>query len=141
MAGPPECGYAAGMMRQIIYVSRTVGEDAPADLHRILEQSRHNNAIDGVTGLLWSDGRRFMQVLEGPDESVRPTFERIGCDPRHRDVEILTDRQVDDREFGYWSMAFRDKGDEPGDIAERMRRRLADASPEIRAVFADLVDG
>ena len=64
------------MLRQIIYASeRTGGREAAADeLRRILEQSRHNNAIDGVTGLLWSDGRRFMQVLEGPDESVAPTF-------------------------------------------------------------------
>lgn len=128
-------------MRQIIYVSRSARGDAAADLHRILEQSRHNNAIDGVTGLLWSDGRRFMQVLEGPDESVGPTFERIGRDPRHQGVEVLTDREVGDREFGYWSMAFRGEGDDTAEIERRMHRRLAHASPEVRAVFADLLAG
>ena len=131
------------MLRQIIYASeRTGGREGAADeLRRILEQSRHNNAIDGVTGLLWSDGWRFMQVLEGPDQSVAPTFARIGADPRHRHVAVLADRGLDEREFGYWSMAFRDRGDSPDELDRRMRARLAGASAEVRAAFEALSAG
>ena len=131
------------MLRQIIYASeRTGGREAAADeLRRILEQSRHNNAIDGVTGLLWSDGRRFMQVLEGPEESVAPTFARIGVDGRHRDVAVLSDRRLGEREFGYWSMAFRDRGDSPDELDRRIRQRLAGASAEVRGAFEALLAG
>lgn len=125
-------------MRQIVYASHASG-DGRADLHAILEQSRHNNALDGVTGLLWSDGRRFMQVLEGPDESVGPTFDRISADPRHGAIEVLSDREIGDREFGYWSMAFRERRDTSDDVEERMRRRIADASDTVRDAFERLL--
>lgn len=125
-------------MRQIIYAS--VARDAK-DLHGILEQSRHNNALDGITGLLWSDGRRYVQVLEGPEESVGPTFDRIGRDPRHHSIEVLTDRRVDGREFGYWSMAHRGRGDGPDDLDRRTRARLDRVSPDLRRFLDGLIAG
>lgn len=128
------------MLRQIIYASERTGDGSAAEeLRRILEQSRHNNALDGVTGLLWSDGRRFMQVLEGPEDSVGPTYSRIAADPRHRDVALLSDRSLDEREFGYWSMAVRGRGDAPGDPERLMRRRLEGASAEVRDAFEGLL--
>lgn len=126
-------------MRQIVYASLSAPEDSAADLTGILEQSRHNNALDGVTGLLWSDGRRFLQVLEGPEESVGPTFERIRRDPRHHAVDLLSDRHVKDREFGYWSMAFR-RPDEPADDFDARLRQQLERMPEpVRGLLDSLI--
>lgn len=119
-------------LRQILYAS-VCGDGV--DLDDILQQSRHNNAVDGITGLLWADGGHFLQVLEGPADSVATAYARIAADTRHRDIRILSDRSVDAREFGYWSMergaACTDTG-----LRERLARRLSDAPADIRAVFA-----
>lgn len=126
-------------MRQILYVSTSTAANGKAEVGAIVEQSRHNNAIDGITGLLWTDGARFLQVLEGPEDSVESTFARIGRDRRHREVTVMLDRTIDAREFGGWSMAQRFKGDSAEGFDARVRRLLLGASEEVREPFLDLV--
>ena len=126
-------------MRQILYVSTSTTTGNAADLADILQQSRHNNALEGVTGVLWSDGRSFMQALEGPSDSVAATFERIQGDRRHHDLIVLHDRPIAAREFGSWSMVHR-TAREPADAHDaQMRHVLARASEPIRAQFLALV--
>ncbi len=125
-------------MRQLLYVSSSVASH-PADLDVILEQSRHNNALDGITGMLYSDGTRFLQVLEGFEEVVTPTFERIRADPRHRAIVILSDRTVEQREFGTWAMAYRAKGESTDSFDAKLRLMLADASPSVQGTFMGLI--
>jgi hypothetical protein len=121
-------------LRQIFYVSR----GAPGvDVDQILQQSRHNNAVDGITGVLWHDGDHFLQVIEGPQSSVAATYARIAGDPRHRDLTILSDRTVAAREFGYWSMERATRSLNDGDaVLARIERRLADAPDTLRRAFA-----
>jgi hypothetical protein len=127
-------------VRQILYISTSTVPGDKADLVGILEQSRHNNAIDGVTGLLWSDGRHFMQVIEGPKASISDTFARIQVDTRHERLEVLHDRPIEDREFGGWSMAHR-RANDPADIYDaQMHRLLSRASPSISKPFFDLMN-
>ena len=86
----------------------------------ILAKARDRNASVDVTGaLLFTEGR-FVQVLEGEKDKVREIFERIGNDPRHADVEILSAQYSDRRRFKEWSMAF--VGDD-----ETLRDKFADA--------------
>lgn len=127
------------MVRQLLYVSRAVPSDAVIPLDPIYESSRHNNAIDGVTGLLFSDGRRFVQVLEGSDEAVGATMERIRSDPRHQHIVVLRDATVPAREFGMWSMADRRRGEGAEEFDERLRGLVRKASPAIRDAFLDLM--
>ena len=122
-------------MRQVIYIS-TVARDA-LSMHagQILQKSRDNNARDGVTGLLYFDGKRFLQVIEGEDAAIARTYARIQKDPRHRAVVILSDRTVDDRDFGEWSMAWKEPGDDATDFIDRVARLVDLASPSVRATF------
>ena len=126
-------------MRQILYVSVGTAPDGKADLVGILEQSRHNNAIDGVTGLLWSDGTHFMQVIEGPATSIDATFGRIVLDSRHRDIETLLDRPIEAREFGTWSMVLKRAGDPNDAYDAKMQRLLSNASTGISEQFRRLI--
>lgn len=122
-------------MRQILYMSSSTIQGDSADLAAILEQSRHNNAIDGVTGLLWSDGAHFLQVFEGPTTSVETTYSRIVQDQRHHDIVLLHTIRIAERQFGGWSMAHR-RIDDPADHYDvRMRRLLAQASEQVRDPF------
>ncbi len=74
-------------------------------IDRILASSRRNNALVEVTGALMFNASFFAQVLEGPQQAVEATFERIQQDPRHGDVSLLS-FAPNPRAFGAWSMAF-----------------------------------
>ena len=100
-------------MLQIVYISTAQPGFAPSDLREVLDASRRNNAAVDVTGLLVSGGRRFLQVLEGPEAAVEATLARIAADPRHRALVKLSSKQVDVRQFGDWSMGF-ELGGVPG---------------------------
>lgn len=126
-------------MRQILYVSLSTVQGDAADLVGILQQSRHNNAIDGITGLLWSDGHCFLQAFEGPRASVGPTFDRIQADTRHHSLKVLSDRRIEKREFGGWNMAHRRADDPPDAFDAQMSRLLSHASEPIRNQFLGLV--
>lgn len=121
-------------MLQIMYIS-SASNCAPIDVAQILTVSRRNNARDGITGLLYADGRRFLQVLEGPEEAVERAFIRIGGDPRHRAVVTLSRRAIEAREFGEWAMAHRMPGGDSDTLMEQIAERLEAASPNIRATF------
>ena len=126
-------------MRQILYISTSAVPGDRGDLVGILAQSRHNNAIDGITGILWSDGRYFLQILEGPAESVAAAMTRIHADARHRAIEVLVDQPIEAREFGGWSMIHRRADDAADAYDVRVRHILSNASDRIRAPFLELI--
>jgi len=125
-------------MRQLLYISSKSPKEA-VSVGGILIQSRRNNEAAGVTGLLYTDGYRFLQVLEGKRGAVTETFDRIKADARHQAVVVLSDREVGEREFGAWSMAHRGPADEADSFDARITRMLAGASASVRGTFLGLV--
>jgi hypothetical protein len=126
-------------MLQIAYISTARGNVDQALLDSILSVSRRNNAGAGVTGLLVSGGRRFLQVLEGPDQAVLATYARIQADPRHRAFVLVTCQGISARAFGDWSMAYREGGINVADdrlqaAVEALTAKIAD--PNLRAQFS-----
>ncbi len=76
------------------------------DLAELLVQARSRNERNAVTGmLLYKDGR-FIQLLEGHEEKVQQSFERIRQDERHTAVELLWLRYAQYRDFPDWTMGF-----------------------------------
>ncbi len=122
-------------MRQIIYISTATAVTTPEDPAAILEVSRRNNVRDGLTGLLYFDGKRFLQVIEGDDATIAGTLDRINHDPRHRAIVVLADRHVSEREFGEWSMAYRAPGAEAAPFLQRIADLVANASPMVQSTF------
>ena len=94
-------------MHFLIYTSAAtalMGDDALSDL---LAQCRTRNLAEDVTGmLLYKDGS-FMQALEGSRDTIFRTYDRIGRDPRHKNLTLLRDRAIPARSFDGWSMGFR----------------------------------
>lgn len=121
-------------MIQIVYISTARG-DTHVERGHILLTSRRNNQRDGITGLLYDDGVRFLQVLEGDMSQVDAAYERIKADPRHRAVVVLSRRPIDTREFGDWAMASLSPGVEAGEVMDRVGRLVAGASDNVRATF------
>ncbi len=93
------------VLLQLTYISTASPSLLMSDVEQILQTSRRRNALANVTGLLIFDGKRFLQALEGSFEAVEATFARIALDPRHRAMVKLSNRHVETREFGAWSMA------------------------------------
>lgn len=126
------------MLRQLLYIS-TAAPGATIDIDGILAVSQRNNRQEGVTGLLWTDARRFLQVLEGDDAAVQSAFDRIEQDARHRAIVVLHDRTIDKREFGAWEMARRGPSDSADSFDERISQHLAAASSTVRGTFEGLI--
>lgn len=118
-------------MLQLVYISTARQPVTPELLDSVLDASRRNNRRCGVTGLLVAGGRRFLQVLEGPDQAVLATYARIQNDPRHFAFVLLSSRPVEERAFGDWEMAYQLGGDVPSkgdlqDIVAGMTATLSD---------------
>lgn len=94
-------------MRRVIYSSRVARAVRFADAEAIADAASVRNEQAGLTGLLLYTPSYFLQVLEGPAPAVQVTLSRIKRDPRHSDLRIIDEREIDAREFGSWSMAAR----------------------------------
>jgi hypothetical protein len=93
-------------MLSLIYVSSSVKLLTNDELLEILKVSRENNHAKEITGLLLYKGGNFMQVLEGDEEIVRALYQKIAQDPRHKDVSLISEEQIQKRQFAAWEMAF-----------------------------------
>ena len=129
-------------MRQIIYSSISTARSGRADddLAAILREAIAHNGLDGITGLLYCEDDRFLQVIEGPEESMASLVGRLERDRRHRDMEILIDCTIDTREFGDWAMVYREQRETIDHFDRRMAVLLAGVSPQTERYFRALAD-
>jgi hypothetical protein len=111
----------------MVYSSTATKEFHDEELAGLLHVCRENNDRLDVTGmLLYRDGR-FLQVLEGPRESVHSLMMTIARDPRHDDVRILLEDRIEERSFPDWTMAF-----------ESLTKQVSDEMPGYRVAFTDV---
>lgn len=92
------------MTYQLIYSSRVGRSVRFADAESIAADSATRNELAGLSGLLLYTPSHFIQVLEGEEGAVRRTLERIGRDPRHSHLRVISERRVAAPRFGRWSM-------------------------------------
>jgi hypothetical protein len=90
-----------------VYVSSATRHLEEGEILEILRVARANNEKLGITGmLLYRDGN-FLQVLEGAFSAVDGLIQKIKRDPRHQGFILMSRRNIEQREFADWSMAFR----------------------------------
>ena len=94
------------MLYQLVYSSLATEKMPKSKLYKILVQARSANASKDVTGLLVFVDGIFLQVLEGERDVVTALMKKIGSDPRHKDVKIISDSEVSTRTFATWRMAY-----------------------------------
>ena len=103
-------------LHAIAYVSAASWNLLDEQVDRIVSESRRLNALNGVSGmLLYCDGN-FMQYLEGEEDAVRETFERIRACECHYQINELMNQAIAEREFGDSAMGFSRPG--PGEFVE-----------------------
>lgn len=91
-------------MIRLLYCSQAKPEFNKETLDEILLTSRKNNSTAGITGVLVHGGGMFMQVLEGPEQTVLRTYMKILDDKRHTDSRIIHITPVKERLFTNWTM-------------------------------------
>ena len=89
---------------RLIYVSDTADYVDWDDLKDILAKSEKNNAALDVTGILVLSNNKFLQVLEGPINSLNELYAKILQDARHKNSRILSYTPIHERHFSAWSM-------------------------------------
>ena len=91
-------------MYRLIYSSTPFGFDN-STLNGLLIDSRYNNQENDITGSLLCRADIYLQMLEGPEEKVLKTFDKIQKDDRHLEVEVLLrERDIGARLFPDWAM-------------------------------------
>ena len=91
------------VLSRLIYCSQPFGYDQPM-LNGILADARTYNPKNNITGALICREDIFLQLLEGPEDKILLTYNRILNDDRHLDIELLFQEPCDDRLFPSWSM-------------------------------------
>lgn len=93
-------------LERVVYSSTATGTtDSILNLAVILAELQRNNDRDGLSGALAAHRDRYIQVLEGPAQTLDGLLRRLATDPRHRDIVVLDRVAITARLFGQWSMA------------------------------------
>ena len=90
-------------LMQLVYCSQPFGFSLEI-LSAILVASRANNKKNDITGALICRSDIFLQLLEGPEQQVKNTYDAIQNDDRHVNVYHLIDRPIEKRLFPAWAM-------------------------------------
>ncbi|MBD2842228.1 BLUF domain-containing protein [Erythrobacter rubeus] len=91
-------------MIRLIYQSEATDKLGAGEVFKIVETSAENNAESDLTGFLLFVSGRFFQVIEGPEDSIDDLVQRLENDPRHRSIQTIDRRPIDERAFGTWRM-------------------------------------
>ena len=90
-------------LMQLVYCSQPFGYSLEI-LSAILISSRANNRKRDITGALICRSDIFLQLLEGPEQQVKNTYEAIRKDDRHINVYHLLNQFSEKRLFPAWAM-------------------------------------
>ena len=97
---------------RIIYISRTnlpamdTTSEIDPNIARILAKSRSNNRKNGLVGVLYFGDGCFFQCLEGEETTVDTLYEKLLKDPRHKDLKLISRKQISKLSFPDWAMKY-----------------------------------
>lgn len=97
---------------QVIYISHSTFQPTTAtnkiepNVARILAKSRVNNRKNGLVGVLYFGDGVFFQCIEGEDEAVNRLLTKLSQDTRHKDLKILSKKNIEQLSFIDWAMKF-----------------------------------
>lgn len=127
-------------INQLVYISQAVRKMSAEDLNAIQRTAKESNSHIDVTGSLFYNGGWFLQVLEGPLETITNLYHKIELDPRHKNSRLLYNEPAKFRTFTRWSMNMTNLDDRQSDKynelievidAAKTDRKIGAASPAV----------
>ena len=94
-------------MYYCIYVSSASNPLADRDLMNIKEKTKTSCEKAGVTGLLVFHRNTFIHYYEGKKTSVSKLIAAISKDKQHKNVKVVSEGKIDERQFQTSSMELR----------------------------------
>lgn len=128
-------------MASLTYRSEAATAPSPSELQSLIAEARGRNRSFGITGMLLYDGGRFLQTLEGPPAAVERLWSSIRRDPRHGQIEILSQHIVPSRLFSGWDMRLYDRRGGKVPAVSKAPIALAGHVPAIARFALDGDDG
>lgn len=95
------------MLFELIYHSQATSNLSVEEHQKILEVARSFNSENNITGCLLFHKGQFLQLLEGDFEILNNLYDSIRQDNRHENVITLHMKEIDERIFDDWSMAYK----------------------------------
>ncbi|NRD69640.1 BLUF domain-containing protein [Psychrobacter okhotskensis] len=91
---------------QLVYVSSiTLSARLKASIFdEVEDHARDHNEQHGITGTLCYGNGHFLQCIEGKKSEVFDLQKRIFADSRHKNIEVLLLRVINQRSFVDWRM-------------------------------------
>jgi len=115
------------------YVSSASNPLPDAELMNIKEKSGTATKKSGVTGLLVFHRNTFIHHCEGEERAVKAMFAAISKDKRYKDVKVVGEGKLKERQFPNWAMELRVLDKDPlfssGDLnndSEGVKKRIND---------------
>ncbi len=90
---------------------RSIATSGPSntELGALVGKARTRNRRLGLTGMLWFEAGCFLQTLEGRPDQLDLVWNSIKRDPRHRDIEVLSEHVSGSRLFSAWDLMVYDR--------------------------------
>lgn len=98
------------MLYELLYSSVATAALKEGGIEELLVRARRTNAQSNITGVLFYNGRKFLQLLEGSKEDVDRLFAVIRDDERHCQVTVFHSGEIAERAFSEWTMAYETVG-------------------------------
>lgn len=98
----------ADPLKQLVYTSTAMIEPQVILTPAFIERLQVKNRQLGITGTLAWRKNQFMQIIEGPSSAINRLFGTILRDPKHRDIVLVSERIIAEREFPNWNMTLFD---------------------------------
>jgi len=128
---------------ELSYISQSSTDVGILALMNLLESSAHRNKRAAISGVLFYDKGVYGQILEGFPEVIKPVWNSIYSDPRHKDIKVLGVDKLSKRRFTNWSMKFYGS-EEISKFVPELRMSLKDGAPtlpgEILALMRSVAD-
>ncbi|MEL6531047.1 MAG: BLUF domain-containing protein [Pseudomonadota bacterium] len=106
----------------LTYQSVASSPPTEAELDDLVAKARKRNNSVGVTGMLLYEDGKFLQTLEGPPDGLGAIWSSIQRDPRHANIEVLTQHLVPGRLFSSWDLLlYRKREQAPMGLWDRLR--------------------
>ncbi|WP_292532106.1 BLUF domain-containing protein [Methylocystis sp.] len=91
-------------MYRLVYFSNANIDLNPSTIEGIVDKAAVRNRPLQISGALLYNGLNFLQILEGPHQSLTPLYLQIRKDPRHSGVVKLVHERISARIYPDWGM-------------------------------------
>ncbi|MEE4244304.1 MAG: BLUF domain-containing protein [Kangiellaceae bacterium] len=106
---------------ELVYTSQSISLLDEGDVDSILDGAHEKNAKLNISGILIYNDGVFLQLIEGPRDSINQLFQSISHDARHFDINLISFSEVTQRNFESWEMGNLKNAETDGLVSDNLK--------------------